>query len=96
MGKPKKPAAPAKLPKWKPQWVPWRIDGARMREARFDKGLRQFDLSYETGLGVALISHLENNTGRNASVEALGLICDCLDVSADWICGRSNKRKRSK
>lgn len=76
--------------------APWRVDGTRMREARAAKKLRQVDIVFLTGLTHAIVSKLENDHDVNLTLNSFGRLCDVLEVSADWICRKSERRSRSK
>lgn len=73
----------------------WRIEGARLRKARLERGWTQKEFVERTGLDWSMLSRLEANKAGNTSVETLGTCCDAVGVSADWLCGKSRKRKRS-
>lgn len=73
---------------------PWRVIGERLLEARHAKKLRQVDLAVRSGVRrISLISDLENDRDCNVTIQTLGYLCDELEVSADWLCGKSTRRK---
>lgn len=51
-----------------------------------EKGLLQKDLSDKTGLTETTISRYINGS-RTPNIENLYLICDALDIKADWLLG---------
>ena len=64
----------------------------RLKELRKEKGLTQADLSSRMGYGYTTIGNYEK--GRNEpSLSDLMLICEVLDVSADYLVGLSDVRK---
>lgn len=63
-----------------------RIDPTRMRKARDDAGLTQFDLSMLTRVSITAISRIENGKeAANPSLEDAGRLADALGVSLDWL-----------
>lgn len=74
--------------------TPWRVDGRRLRQARLERQWTMLDLVKRSGLDVPMISRLEAEKAGNTSIETLGRLCDALDESADWLCGKSRSRKR--
>lgn len=65
--------------------------GARIRRARESQGLRQEDLADKTGIMQKTISNYENGVSYPNSVN-LTKISDVLEVSADWLLGRTEDR----
>ncbi len=60
-----------------------------MRELR---GLSQADLAKKTSLQPTAISHFETG-GRSPSFDNLRILADALNVSTDYLIGRSNEPK---
>lgn len=65
--------------------------GARIRRARESAGFRQEDLAEKTGIMQKTISNYENGVSYPNSLN-LTKISDVLDVSADWLLGRTEDR----
>ena len=76
--------------------TPWRVDGQRLRRARLERAWTMLDLGARADLDMPMISRLEAEKAGNTSIETLGRLCDALQVSADWLCGKSRVRKRSR
>ena len=72
------------------------IIGERMREARLDKGMMQKYLGEKAGISRNQICCYENEDERRRKYPSLfTLICiaDVLDVSLDWLTGRTDKKE---
>ena len=64
----------------------------RLREARDDYGLTQRELGELIGVGKSVIMALENVTAMKAiHLEHLVAVAETLDVSIDWLFGRTNR-----
>ena len=63
--------------------------GVRLRQARTEKNLTQAELAKMLSLGESTISFYEANK-REPDYETLQKLADLLDVSLDWLLGRSN------
>lgn len=61
---------------------------ARLRAAREKRGLTQGELAKRAGLQMSAISHFETGT-RKPSFENLRRLADALDVTTDYLLGRS-------
>ena len=64
----------------------------RVKEARKNAGLSQSDLAEKLGVGQNTVSNYENATGNKGSapkLETAAKIADVLNVSLDWLTGRS-------
>ncbi|SDR19472.1 Transcriptional regulator, contains XRE-family HTH domain [Rhizobiales bacterium GAS191] len=61
----------------------------RLRRARESRGWSQPELAERAGTHESSIAHYENGS-RKPSSGALGRLADCLDVTADYLLGRSN------
>ena len=61
---------------------------ARLRAARERRGLTQGELAKRAGLQMSAISHFETGT-RKPSFENLRRLADALDVTTDFLLGRS-------
>lgn len=61
---------------------------ARLRAAREKRGLTQGELAKRAGLQMSAISHFETGT-RKPSFENLRRLADALDVTTDFLLGRS-------
>ena len=59
---------------------------ARLQDARMSQGTTQEELAGVTGLQASAISHFECGR-RLPSVRNLLLLCEALEVSADWLLG---------
>lgn len=65
--------------------------GQRLREARRAAGMKQKELGAKIGVGEAAIAQYE--AGSNTTpLERAVMLADVLDVSLDWLCGRSDHR----
>jgi transcriptional regulator with XRE-family HTH domain len=62
--------------------------GARLRAARRRAGLRQIDLDLRVGILHSEISRYETGVIL-PSCQTLRRLCDGLQVSADWVLGRT-------
>jgi transcriptional regulator with XRE-family HTH domain len=61
--------------------------GHRLASIRQIRGLSQSDLAKRTGLKPSAVSHFE--TGRRLpAIHNLKVLCDALDISADYLIGR--------
>lgn len=60
----------------------------RLKEARDARGLSQLDLAQQSGLQPSAISHFETG-GRRPSFGNLQLLAEVLDVSTDYLLGRT-------
>lgn len=60
--------------------------GARLREARWQRGLSQFELGIAADLNHHSISRYENGI-TDPGAGALRRLCVALNVSADWVLG---------
>lgn len=65
---------------------------SRLREVRNLRKLTQVDLAVKSGLASTAISHFEIRT-RLPSLSNLIRLADALDVSADYLLGRSNNSR---
>ena len=63
--------------------------GQRVLLRRRDLGLSQIALAARCGFPYQVISGLERGR-QSIYAERLGLLADALDVSADWLLGRTN------
>lgn len=64
----------------------------RLRDLLWHKNIKQQELAEKTGLTAAAISHYVNGKQCPNSPSLL-LIADVLDVSTDYLLGRTNKQK---
>ena len=62
--------------------------GARLRQARTEKNLTQAELAKILSLGESTISFYETNK-REPDYKTLQRLADVLEVSIDWLLGRS-------
>jgi len=69
--------------------LPPNIFRDRVRAARDLRGLSQAQLAEKTGLQVSAISHFETG-GRSPSFDNLRKLADALDVTTDYLIGRSD------
>jgi len=60
----------------------------RLKDARDARGLSQLDLAQKSGLQPSAISHFETG-GRKPSFDNLQLLADVLEVSTDYLLGRT-------
>lgn len=67
---------------------------ARMREARKDLGMTQAQLGKAAGTSKNRICHLETGY-RQPGIKALLAVSEALSVSAYWLLGLSNVRRRN-
>jgi transcriptional regulator with XRE-family HTH domain len=69
-----------------------RVFAKRLRDARERlRGLTQAQLAEKTGLPSTSISHFENPKGtRKPSIDSLRRLAIALDVTTDYLLGRSN------
>jgi transcriptional regulator with XRE-family HTH domain len=69
-----------------------RVFAERLRDARERlRGLTQAQLAEKTGLPSTSISHFENPKGtRKPSIDSLRRLAIALDVTTDYLLGRSN------
>ena len=63
---------------------------ARLRAAREKRGLTQGELAKRAGLQMSAISHFETGT-RKPSFENLRRLADALDVTTDYLLGRTEE-----
>lgn len=63
---------------------------ARLRQAREHRQLSQGDLADRAGLQASAISHFETK-GRRPSFENLKKLADALDVTIDFLLGRTDE-----
>ena len=66
--------------------------GKRLREARMIREITQQTLADEIGVALRSYQCYEQGT-RQPSLSLLIKICDILDVSADWLLGRTDTEK---
>ena len=62
----------------------------RLKEARALRGLSQADLAAKAGLPPASVSHFESGP-RKPSFDNLKALASALDVTTDYLLGRSDK-----
>lgn len=68
--------------------------GIRIKESRESRKLSQAGLAGEAGLAQSTIANIE--AGRfNASIVTLARIADALDVTTNWLLGRSQPKELS-
>lgn len=67
--------------------------GERIRQAREELGLTQKQLAEETGVSRGVVSAWERNQ-RSRFGKHIMAIVDRLDVSFDWLFGRTEEKKR--
>ena len=71
------------------------VFGARLREARNDKNLKQQELADIVGIALSTLSAYENiklpqkDKGKAPSLYTAYKMCETLGVSLDWLCGLS-------
>lgn len=53
----------------------------RMREIRKEKGITLTEIANKTGISIGYLSHLENGTRKNPSIEMMDKISKYLDKS---------------
>ena len=71
-----------------------KIFSARLRAMRERRNLKQSELAERAGLQAAAVSHFE--TGRRApSFNNLRRLADALDVTTDYLIGRTNEPESS-
>lgn len=65
----------------------------RLRETREEWNLTQRELGDMIGVGKGVIMALENMTVlKGCNLDALCDVCDVLDISVDWLFGRSDQK----
>lgn len=64
----------------------------RLKQAREEKGLSQIEMASKIGVSQAAYCYYEQGL-RTPSSQMLIRIADLLDVSLDWLVGRSDKEK---
>lgn len=64
--------------------------GRRLREARDLRGLSQSELADKARMPVAMISHFETGVRGSASADNLVKLANALEVSVDYLLGRSD------
>lgn len=67
----------------------------RLKEARTEKGMTQKELAAASGVSAVMISSYERTdteSGKNPSLSVVYAIAEVLNVSLDWLCGRSEKQ----
>lgn len=69
------------------------IFAKRIRETRLSKRLSQDDLAKELGVTKTFVSDLERSR-RTTTIEKLVAVADILDVSLDYLTGRSDDPRR--
>lgn len=53
----------------------------RMKQIRKEKGITLTELSIKTGISIGYLSHLENGTRKNPSIEIMDKLAMALDKS---------------
>ena len=64
--------------------------GRRLRQMRDVRRLSQGELSAKSKVPVAMISHFETGVRENASADNLVKLSDALEVSIDYLLGRTD------
>jgi transcriptional regulator with XRE-family HTH domain len=64
--------------------------GRRLRQARDTRRLSQAELADRSRVPVAMISHFETGVRANASADNLVKLADALEVSIDYLLGRTD------
>lgn len=64
----------------------------RLKVVREEKGLSQTELAAKTGLQPSAVSHFESGR-RSPSFDNLRRLADALNVTIDYLLGRSNQRE---
>lgn len=67
----------------------------RLKELRIENGLTQAQFVNDLGITASALSSYEKNL-KNPSISVAKKIAEKYDVSIDWLCGLSNKRKSEK
>ncbi len=57
----------------------------RMQQIRRTKGITLTELSVKTGISIGYLSHLENGTRKNPSIEMMDKIAKVLDKSVSEV-----------
>ena len=65
--------------------------GKRLRKVRAQRHLSQSDLEKRSNVPAVMISHFETGVRANASAETLVKLADALQVSIDYLLGRSDQ-----
>lgn len=65
----------------------------RIRKCRETLGISKAELAKKAGFPRATITHIEQRRSDNLSSKTLRRLADVLDVSADYLLGRSNSKK---
>ena len=63
----------------------------RLKQARQEKGFTQKQLGEKVGKTQNAINLYENSSRLINKIKTLVLIADALNVSLDWLCGRTDK-----
>ena len=63
----------------------------RLKQARQEKRLTQKELGEKVGKTQNAITLYENSSRLISKIKTLVLIADALNVSLDWLCGRTDK-----
>lgn len=66
------------------------VFGTRLRMARDTRNLSQLELSDRSTIPAAMISHFETGVRTNASADNLVKLSNALDVSIDYLLGRTD------
>lgn len=53
----------------------------RMKQIRKEKGITLTSLSIKTGISIGYLSHLENGTRKNPSIEIMDKVANALEKS---------------
>lgn len=64
--------------------------GRRLKEIRETRGLTQADLEAKAKVPAAMISHFETGVRPTASADTLVKVANALEVSIDYLVGRSD------
>jgi transcriptional regulator with XRE-family HTH domain len=64
--------------------------GRRLRQVRTKRRLSQGELADRSGVPVAMISHFETGVRANASADNLVKLSNALEVSIDYLLGRTD------
>jgi len=67
----------------------------RLRALRDERGLTQQELGEKAGMSPVMISHFETGRRTSPSIENLVKLADALDVSVDYLLGRSDDQSPS-
>lgn len=72
------------------------IEQIRLKETRVAKGLTQLDVAEMLGVTQQAYQKLETGKTTDMRISTVKRICNCLQISADWLLGLEEKEEYKK